>query len=331
MDRHGCVGFIAAQASGRFAHETKSSTLPGLEPTREPILQNDVVTNRNVGRCAGAAAAAWDHPSLAAAFLDPRYDGIRVVGDVHGDAQAFSAALADARQRDLFVVQLGDLVDRGPDSAGALRLAIEMVAEGQGRFLLGNHDDKLQRALRAGSRVVVSQDLARTLAQIDSAGMRSEAVSALGSAPLWLRFGAWFMVHAGFDPAMLEVAYPDAAPASRPARGLVHRALRGQTPAQARGEAQARDAQGHPVRLHDWIDDIPAGLTVLVGHDQLSSDSIVASTGRSGGTALFCDTGCGKGGRLSWYDIPRSRLEQGRWRLDPGVAPPASPVAPVAC
>ncbi len=44
--------------------------------------------------------------------------GVRVVGDVHGDARGFSAAA----ETDLFVVQLGDLTDYGPDSAGALRV-----------------------------------------------------------------------------------------------------------------------------------------------------------------------------------------------------------------
>ncbi len=249
---------------------------------------------------------------IAHCTLDARFHGIRVVGDVHGDAHAFSAALAEAHDQNLYVIQLGDLVDRGPDSAGALRAAIDMVSQGRGRFLLGNHDDKLRRALRPGSEVAITQDLTRTLAQVDAAGMRAEVMLALGAAPLWLRFGAWFMVHAGFDPAMLELEMPDAAASPRLAKSLSNRALRGQIPRQAKGEPPARDAQGHPIRRYDWVDEIPAGLTVLIGHDTLSADEIVATTGEKGGTVLFCDTGCGKGGRLSWYDIPRRWLDEGR-------------------
>ena len=250
-------------------------------------------------------------------ILEPSFDGIRVVGDVHGDAAAFGVTLADARARRLFVVQLGDLVDRGPDSAGALRLAIDMVARGDGRFVLGNHDDKLRRALHPGSEVVVKQDLERTLAQVDAARMRDEVQAALESAPLWLRVGAWFMVHAGFDPAMLDHADLAENPVPRLVRSLGNRALRGQIPRQAKGQPPARDAEGHPVRIYDWIDDVPSDLTVLVGHDQLSAESIVARHGRQGGTVLFCDTGCGKGGKLSWYDIPREWLATGA----PGGAP----------
>ena len=43
---------------------------------------------------------------------------LRIVGDVHGDAVAFGHAVATDR----FVVQLGDLIDHGPDSARVLRI-----------------------------------------------------------------------------------------------------------------------------------------------------------------------------------------------------------------
>ena len=74
---------------------------------------------------------------------------IRVVGDVHGDAKAFAYAVATDR----FVVQLGDLVDYGPDSATVLELMFRLIDEGRGLFLIGNHDFKLARAL-AGQHVL---------------------------------------------------------------------------------------------------------------------------------------------------------------------------------
>ena len=51
---------------------------------------------------------------------------LRVVGDVHGDARAFSFAA----ETDRFVVQLGDLTDGGPDSSGTLRLMFRLIDEG---------------------------------------------------------------------------------------------------------------------------------------------------------------------------------------------------------
>ncbi len=41
------------------------------------------------------------------------FRGLRVVGDVHGDAVAFAYAIRGAEAGDLFVLQLGDLTDYG--------------------------------------------------------------------------------------------------------------------------------------------------------------------------------------------------------------------------
>ena len=66
------------------------------------------------------------------------------IGDVHGRADLL-AALLDAIERDLpnaRVVLLGDLVDRGSDVRGAIRLAREVTERFPGsHVLLGNHED----------------------------------------------------------------------------------------------------------------------------------------------------------------------------------------------
>ena len=45
--------------------------------------------------------------------------------------------------------------------------------------------------------------------------------------------------------------------------------------------------------------------TVLIGHDVVASDRVVERRGALGGCVLFCDTGSGRGGRLSFVDLPR--------------------------
>jgi protein phosphatase len=105
------------------------------------------------------------------------FAGIRVVGDVHGDAEAFRAAIEGARAANLFVLQLGDLTDDGPDSPEALRLMFRLLDEGRGLFLLGNHEHKLRRALR-GERVAIEpESLGRCLDQLAIAPDR-EALAA---------------------------------------------------------------------------------------------------------------------------------------------------------
>ncbi len=225
----------------------------------------------------------------------PRGRGIRIVGDVHGDARAFAAAAAT----DLFVLQLGDLIDNGPDSAAALRIMFGLIDEGRGLFLLGNHDLKLKRAL-AGSLVRIDEALTRTLSQLDDA-LRARALHELARAPAWVPHGCeperrMLFVHGGFHTAMLD-SDPPPVPEGR-VHGVLARALYGEPT----GRVQA---DGYPERSLRWVDRIPEGLTVYCGHDRRSTDGRpYVRQNAQGGTAVFLDTGAGKGGHLSWIDIP---------------------------
>src|SRR5215210_2969538 len=105
-----------------------------------------------------------------------------VVGDVHGCLAELEALLdqlgyvisrddhgrsVDAAHDERRMIFLGDLVDRGPDTPGVLRLVMGMVATGNALCVAGNHEAKLVRALSA-RKVQVSHGLAETLAQLDA-------------------------------------------------------------------------------------------------------------------------------------------------------------------
>lgn len=223
-------------------------------------------------------------------MIIPRHQGVRVVGDVHGDARAFAAAA----ETDLFLVQLGDLVDYGPDSAAALRIAFRLIDEHRGLFLLGNHDLKLARAL-AGRDVRMDSNLAATLTQLDP-DLRLRVRDEFARAPAWLLQGNRVFVHGGFHTAMLDEASPPA-PEGR-VTGVLSRALYGEPTGRIQPD-------GYPERSLRWVDRIPPGITVYCGHDRRSSDGRpYIRTGREGGQAVFLDTGAGKGGHLSWIDLP---------------------------
>ncbi|WP_159999366.1 metallophosphoesterase [Roseomonas sp. 18066] len=235
------------------------------------------------------------------ARLKQGFKGLRVVGDVHGDARAFAAAVAGAAEKRFFVLQLGDLTDRGPDNPGTLRLAFDLVEQGQGLFILGNHDHKLRRALGGALVRPDPEGLGVTLAQLDAApdgeALKARAMAAIGEAPAWLRLGSWLFVHGGFHPRMLREASPPDAGTAKP-EGLVPRALFGQVTSRTR-------ADGYPERLHNWVHRIPSGITVYCGHELRSLDGRpYVAVSAAGGRAVFLDTGAGKGGHLSWMDLP---------------------------
>ncbi len=103
-----------------------------------------------------------------------------VIGDIHGCRAELELLLGElgyeitrdsearavgAHRDDRRVIFLGDLVDRGPDTPGVLRLVMGMVAAGDALCVPGNHENKLLRALR-GRNVQVSHGLAESLAQL---------------------------------------------------------------------------------------------------------------------------------------------------------------------
>ena len=85
-------------------------------------------------------------------------DGERVyaIGDIHGRLDLLRALLAqidaDAAGRAparTTIILLGDLVDRGPDSAGVIDTALALRGQGRTvRYLMGNHEEVFLKACR---------------------------------------------------------------------------------------------------------------------------------------------------------------------------------------
>jgi protein phosphatase len=225
-----------------------------------------------------------------------------VIGDVHGCRTELEALLgqlgytvirdeagraADAVPPDgRTALFLGDLVDRGPDSPGVLRLVMGMVAAGHALAVPGNHENKLTRAL-SGRNVQVSHGLAETLSQLagedevfrkDVAGFCHGLVS-----HLVLDGGRLVVAHAG-----LKEAYHGRA--SGRVRSF---ALYGDTT----GET---DEFGLPVR-YPWADDYRGRAMVLYGHTPTPDPEWVNNT-------LCLDTGCVFGGRLTALRYPEKEV-----------------------
>lgn len=232
------------------------------------------------------------------------FSGLRVVGDVHGEVTAFDAAIAGAEALGLFIIQLGDLVDYGPDSPGVLRRAFRLLDAKRGIFLLGNHEHKLRRALIGEDPrrlYIAPEGLGRTLEQLraapDGGDLAARAIAEIARAPAWLRLGQAMFIHAAYHDAMLHRAPPEDAGTRRP-DGALSRALYGEVTGQ-------RGLDGYPQRATRWVARIPEGITAYVGHDNRSTDGRpLEIRGARGGRAIFLDTGAGKGGALAWIDLP---------------------------
>ena len=84
----------------------------------------------------------------------PAGQRVYAVGDIHGRLDLFEAMIAqidaddaEAGAAETTVILLGDLVDRGPDSAGVMRATREWQSRRNVRILLGNHEEMLLKSL----------------------------------------------------------------------------------------------------------------------------------------------------------------------------------------
>ncbi|UBV42569.1 metallophosphoesterase [Deinococcus taeanensis] len=215
-----------------------------------------------------------------------------LIGDVHGCLDELRALLrrlgygldgnAVSPPAGRTAVFLGDLVDRGPDSAGVLRLVMGMVASGAALCVPGNHDEKLARAL-SGKAVKALHGLDVTLEQVAAGGPAFQAqvrtfIEGLPS-HLLLDGGRLVAAHGGL-PAHYHGR------TSGRARSF---ALYGDTT----GE---RDDLGLPVR-RDWAAGYAGEVLVVYGHTPHAAPRWVGNT-------VNIDTGCAFGGALTALRYP---------------------------
>lgn len=237
------------------------------------------------------------------------FDGMLVIADIHGDFESYGRATAFADAAGLFVLSLGDLVDRGPSPFEVVSDMHARMKAGRAGFCVGNHDDKFRR-LHHGAKVSLSLDARRTLESVGEERrehfltMYTEVVEMSVMSGLFHTFGDYTFVHAASHPAMWEGV-------TELGKSARSRALVGET----NGETYA---DGYPVRLYNWVDEIPMGKTVMVGHDKMAVFNVplmapLTKSSPNGGKAIFMDTGCGKGGFLTGAVFMKHK---GKFRLE---------------
>jgi polynucleotide kinase-phosphatase len=225
-----------------------------------------------------------------------------VVGDIHGCRSELESLLLrldytllrddEGRPVDALppagrtAVFVGDLVDRGPDTPGVLRLVMGMVEAGHALCVPGNHENKLVRAL-TGRKVQLKHGIAESLEQLgrEPEEFRKRVVE----------FCRGLVSHYVLDGGRLVVAHAGLKEAYQGrASGRVRSfAMYGETT----GET---DEYGLPVR-YPWAEEYRGSATVLYGHTPVLTPSWINDT-------LCLDTGCVFGGELTALRYPEREL-----------------------
>ena len=217
-----------------------------------------------------------------------------IIGDIHGCRAELEALLTQlgyelasgCHPQGRKAVFLGDLVDRGPDTPGVLRLVMSMVESGAALCVPGNHDMKLMRKLR-GRDVKIAHGMAQSLAQLESESdeFKAEVVDFIDAliSHYVLDGGKLVVAHAGMKAAMQ----------GRGSGKVRDFALFGETT----GET---DEFGLPVR-YDWASEYRGNAMVVYGHTPVPNPEWLNGT-------INIDTGCVFGGKLTALRYPEREL-----------------------
>lgn len=234
---------------------------------------------------------------------------IDFVGDVHGFDDRVERLVAGSRHDLVFV---GDLIDRGPDSAAVVRRVRALCEAGRARCIMGNHEYALVRGLGVPERGIPAVPMmyqswlmfyggTETCASYGCSGSPEELREALGDDLLWLADLPWMLegaegrrrciaVHAGLDHRPL---IPQLRELEDPARWWEF-------------SAQLPPPLYSKERIDSLPVDLPAEVCVVSGHTPLPSPIVTPSR-------VVCDTSGGMADRpLTMVTWPTGEITQVR-------------------
>ncbi|OCC25269.1 hypothetical protein MB02_00905 [Croceicoccus estronivorus] len=159
----------------------------------------------------------------------PHGQRIYAIGDIHGRldllrhlANAIEADAQSAPEMETTVLMLGDLLDRGPDSAGVVDFALDWQKRRRMHILMGNHEEMflnsftdpgvLSNILRCGGRETLlsygidsDNDSLPTLQHVQAAmdaGIPGKHRKFIASFDDKVEIGDYLFVHAGIEPGL---------------------------------------------------------------------------------------------------------------------------------
>lgn len=233
------------------------------------------------------------------------FSGVTQVSDVHGSYSAFIEIADWALSRGHLLLSTGDLFDYGADNIRCIDTAYDKIVRGSMVMCIGNHERKIERWIDKNklatlgvptAELKLSQGNMATVNEITDLSDKERLIietkikTILNLSRHHYNFGNVLFVHAACDKRMFQNYSP------RLSGKLEILATYGETDG-------TKTEEGYMNRIYNWIDEVPEGKTVIVGHDIISYSLIQKRIGKLGGIVYFTDTGSGKGGKLSSVDL----------------------------
>jgi len=220
------------------------------------------------------------------------FNSIRVVSDIHGNIKELKTLTTV--DTDCFILFLGDLTDTGDCSWGVVDYVYDIISCGKGMMVRGNHDTKMHRYMMSFMRDLtftgnLSNGMDISIGQFDQMrdgkkyNIAAKVIAIYEMSTNWLEIGDWMFAHASVIPKMFTTT-PNIVNSNS---YMGHASLYGETDG-------TLNSEGYPNRTYNWVDTIPSGKNVMVGHQIMSTTAPVVMKTPSDGEVVFLDTGSSK-------------------------------------
>lgn len=229
-----------------------------------------------------------------------------IIGDVHAVIKPFEKAVSYANTNDLHLVSVGDLIDNSNDGFAVIKLMLSEMKAGRASAVFGNHDWKIHRWLQ-GRDVTITKPNRPTVDEMET---NPEFVDAFNEVTdrmsFFLQLNENMVVsHAAMKPTW----WNDRTQLDRKHRDFM---MYGKSDSSRIFE---HNGERYPIRVYDWVEDVPADNWLFVGHDPRPLIGVpdfnnfqlapLVNKNENGGATVFLDTGSGKGGTL-WGAVVNS-------------------------
>ena len=222
-----------------------------------------------------------------------------IIGDVHAVYSPFAKAVKYANDNHLHLISVGDLNDNNKDGFAVFKLMLKEMKAGRASAVFGNHEWKIKRWL-AGNDVKITPPNYPT---VEEMRVNEEFVSVFTEVTDRMSFyhklnDEMIVSHAAMNPSWWD---------SSDQLDKKHRDYMMYGHADSSQVSHYR-GETYPIRLYDWVDNVPKDHWLFVGHDPRPLVGVpdfdnfqlapLVNKNNSGGATVFLDCGSGKGGTL---------------------------------
>ncbi len=221
-----------------------------------------------------------------------------IIGDIHGCNKPLNQLLQQlGYQKDdndtfyhpegRIAIFAGDMVDKGTGNMATLKIVINMVNNGTGMAVIGNHDDRLLRYL-TGNEVDTTHGMQNTIAELKNQpeSFKVEILNFLQNLPshLVLDEEKLVVVHAAIKPEFIN----------KNSKAVREFCMYGQT----EGDLNSFEV---PTRIFEWTKSFTGKTTIVYGHTPSWEVKKLSNT--------YCvDTGCVLGHKLTALRYPEMEI-----------------------